>query len=318
MKIKKLYRQFPAYNKDYLQASNIHKVYYEESGNPKGKPVIVLHGGPGSKSKPKYRKFFNPKKWWVVMFDQRGCGKSKPLGEIKDNTTWDLVDDVEQLRKHLAIKKWGVFGGSWGSTLALAYAEKYPESVTELMLRGIWLCRKEDIDWLLVGKDLRRLFPDLWDWRVKNLNKLGIDVFNPLKGLYKKLFNGTKKEQKLATIIFENWEGQFLKVDQKPKLMKVEEVEDSDIASKRILLHYVVNNCFFKPNQLIKDINKLPKVPTAIIHGRYDIICPVDQAWKLQKVLPKAKFEIIPMSGHHSSEDGILSKLIECTDKFVL
>lgn len=315
--MKKPYPQFSSYNESFLKVSPNHEIYYEESGNPKGKPVIVFHGGPGSKSKPKYRRFFNPEKWRIVMFDQRGCGKSKPLGEVEENTTWDLVGDAERIRKHLKIDKWVVFGGSWGSTLGLIYAEKHPSAVRGLILRGIFLCRKRDIDWLMVGKELKRLFPDLWDWRVKNIKKLGIDINNPLKGLYQKLFEGDKKEQRLATTIFENWESQFLKVDQEPKLMKEKDVKETDIASKKILMHYVINNCFFKPNQLMEEIGKLPKVPTVIIHGRYDVICPIEQAWELHKALPKAKFEIIPASGHHSSEEGILSKLVEYTDKFV-
>lgn len=314
--MKKLFQQVPAYNEGYLKVSPTHEIYFEESGNPKGKSVIVFHGGPGSKSKPKYRKFFNPKKWRVVMFDQRGCGKSKPLGKIKDNTTWDLVEDAEKIRKHLGIEGWVVFGGSWGSTLGLAYSQKYPSVVTGMILRGIWLCRNKDIDWLLKGKELKNLFPDLWDWRVENLEKLGVNTSDLLNNLYSKLFSKDVKEQKLATIIFENWEGQFLKVDQEIKLMKIEEVKKADIASNRILMHYIVNNCFFKQNQLLNDIDKLPNVPTVIIHGRYDVICPVEQAWELHKVLPKARFEIIPASGHHSFEEGILSELVEETERF--
>lgn len=314
--MKKLYRQFPAYNKGFLKVSDIHQIYFEESGNPQGNPVIVIHGGPGSKSKPRFRKFFDPKKWRVVLFDQRGCGKSKPLGETKNNTTWDLINDIERIRKHLKVSKWVIFGGSWGSTLSLAYAKKHPTAIAGLILRSIWLCRKKDIRWLLIGKGLRIFFPDLWEWRVKSLEKLGIRVNNPLEQLHQKLFRGTKKEQKLATLIFQNWEGQFLKVDQKPKLMKENEVTEKHIAAKKILMHYVINDCFFKPNQLMKEINKLPKVPMVIIQGRYDVICPIDQAWRLYQALPHAKLEMVPAAGHHSSEPGIADKLIRYTDKF--
>ena len=312
----KLYKQYPAFRKDSLQVSEIHKIYFEESGNPKGKPVILFHGGPGSKSKPRHRRIFNPKKWRVIMFDQRGCGKSKPFGEIHDNTTWDLLEDTEKLRKHLKINKWAVYGASWGSTLAIAYAEKYPKVVSNLIVSSIWLCRKKDVDWLFNGECLRRMFPDLWEWRTSALKKLGLSSGYNSKILFNILKNGTEKEKKLVSAIFENWEGQFYKVKQSIKLIKAEDSRIKDIESNKVLMHYVVNNCFFKDNQLVKEAKKLPKVPTVIIQGRYDVVCPLDNAWDLKNAVLHSKLEIIPGVGHHSSERGTINKLIEYTDRY--
>ncbi len=312
----KLYKQFPAFKKGYLQVSDIHNIYFEESGNLKGKPVILFHGGPGSRSKPKHRRFFNPKKWRVIMFDQRGCGKSKPFGEIGENTAWDLIEDAEKIKSHLKIKKWAVYGASWGSTLAIAYAEKYPEVVTELMVSSIWLCRRKDNDWLFYGEGLRRHFPDLWDWRTMALKKLGLPAGFDSKKLFDILINGTEKQKKLVSAVFENWESQFYKVKQPVKLIESEDSKEEDITSNTILLHYLVNNCFFKENQLIKDASKLPKVRIVIIHGRYDVVCPVDNAWNLKKAIPHASLEIIPGAGHHRSERGMKDKIVEYTDKY--
>ncbi|MFC1600621.1 prolyl aminopeptidase [Patescibacteria group bacterium] len=312
----KLYKQYTANKKGFLQVSDVHKIYFEESGNPKGKPVIVLHGGPGSRCKPKYRRYFNPRKWRVVMFDQRGCGKSKPLGEIEDNTTWDLVDDIEKLRKYLKISKWLVFGGSWGSTLGLAYAEKYPSVVTGMILRGIWLCRKKDIEWLFGGEALRRLFPDLWERRAGAIKKLGAHDKNSMKILFGMLKGDREKDKKYVSAVFENWEGQFSKVGKAIRLFKQNEMTEREVVSNKMLMHYVLNNCFLQEDQLIKNAKKLPKVPMVIIHGRYDVVCPLDNAWDLKKAIPHATLEIVPGAGHHSSEKGIRDKLIEYADKF--
>lgn len=312
----KPYKQYPAYNKGYLPVSSIHKIYFEESGNPKGKPVIIFHGGPGGRSKPKHRKFFNPNKWHVIAFDQRGCGKSKPFGEVRENTTWDLLDDAEKIRRHLKIKKWTVYGASWGSTLAIVYAQMYPHVVTELIVNSIWLCRKIDIEWLYAGEELKRLFPDLWEWRISALKKVGVKEGVNFNVLFKKLNSGTDREKKLVSAIFENWEGQFYKIKQSVNIIRSEDPKGKDILSNKILLHYLLNNCFLKENQLIKNAYKLPKVPTVIIHGRYDVVCPLDNAWDLKKAIPHSQLETIPGAGHYSSEKGTIDKIIEYTDLF--
>lgn len=312
----KLYKQYLAYRKCHLQVSSIHKIYFEEAGNPMGKPVVVLHGGPGSRSKPKYRRFFNPGKWRVIMFDQRGCGKSKPSGEIKNNTTTDLVEDTEKIRKYLKIKKWTVFGGSWGSTLGLAYIEKYPNTVSDIILRGIWLCRKKDIDWLMNGECIKRLFPDLWEWRVNAYKKLGIKEQNDFKALFQKLDSGTDKEKKMTVAIFENWEGQFSKIGKLARLVNPDNSDEKEKFANKILMHYIINNFFLKENELIENAYKFPKVPTVIIHGRYDVICPLDNAWELKKAIPHTEFKIVQLAGHNSSEKGTIDKIIEYTDKF--
>lgn len=314
--MRKLYRLFPVRKEGYLKVSDLHRIYFQESGTPKGKPVILLHGGPGSKSKPEHRKYFNPKKWRVIQFDQRGCGKSQPSGEIKENTTWDLVEDIEKLRGHLEIKKWVVYGGSWGSTLALAYSETYPKVVDKIILFSIWLCRKKDIDWLVSGDELRRLFPELHEKREHALRNLDIAPNNIIGGLHEKLFKGTKKEQKMTSMILENWEGQFYKVKQGLKLIKHEDVTDEMISNDRISMHYLINNCFFEENQLLNNTSKIKYIKTAIVHGRYDVVCPLEQAWELHKRLPNSVLEIAIASGHHSNEPNTADKIIKFTDKF--
>jgi len=315
--MRKLYRLFPIRKEGYLKVSDLHSIYFLESGNPKGKPVILIHGGPGSKSKPEHKKFFNPKKWRVIQFDHRGCGKSRPKGEIKENTTWDLVEDIEKLRKHLKIEKWIVYGGSWGSTLALAYSETYPKVVEKIILFSVWLCRKKDVDWLVNGDELKRLFPDLYEKREETLKKLKIAQNSISTGLHEKLFKGTKREQKLVSMILENWEGQFYGVGQRVKLINRGEVTAEMTLNDRILVHYLVNNCFFEENQLLNNVSEIKNIKTVIIHGRYDVVCPFEQAWELHKRLPNSILEIAPASGHHSNEPYMADRIVKYTDKFV-
>lgn len=312
----KLYEEFQAFNEGYLKVSDLHEIYYEEAGNPHGIPVVVLHGGPGSHCKPKYRQFFNPEKYRVIMFDQRGCGKSIPSGELRENTTQDLVSDIEKLRNHLNISSWMVYGGSWGSTLALVYAETYPSSVKALHLRGIWLCSKQDIDWFIFGNELKRFFTDLWDQRLRVIKELGLENINLLEGLYVKITRGSLTEQQQASLIIENWEGNLLNVGQDIILRKAEEITEYEVIANRILIHYLINNCFLSENQILNNIMKLPKVPSVIIQGRYDMICPFEQAYELHKALPYAVFEIVQNAGHHSTEPGIEEKIVEYTNKF--
>lgn len=318
--MKKSYQQPKLISRGYLQVSQLHKIYYEESGNPQGQPVIHLHGGPGSRSKPKHKKYFNPKKYHLITFDQRGCGRSTPRGELKENNTLNLIEDIEKLRHHFKIKKWLVFGGSWGSTLALAYAEKYPSSVSHIFITSIFLARQKDMDWIFYGQSIKNILPDLWQWRQAAQKKLGLkNDHNLYKQIYKILTAGKLTDKKLATLaFFDNWEGQFFAVNQEIDLKGIKDVQKEDIKDATIFMHYAVNNFWLKENQLLNKINRLPRVPIVIIHGRYDIDCPLIQAWELSQAIGKKKhtFEIIPAAGHHMSAKG-LDRIIFHTNRLI-
>jgi len=309
----KLYPTSKPFNSGYLQVSKLHKIYYEEVGNPKGKPILFLHGGPGTGTKPKYRKLFNPRKYRAILFSQRGCPKSEPLGEIRENTTWDLVDDIEKLRKHLGIDKWIIFAGSWGSTLGLAYAESHPKHVSGLILRGIWLNRQKDTDWYF-KEGSNRVFPDFWEETQEYMKKYKSK--DPIDLLYKKLTKETKKEQIEATIVTYNFEMNISTLLPLNQIYTKNNIKEEDIAGSRILMHYVKNKAFLTEDQLIKNAHKLKNIPMVLIHGRYDMIAPLDNAWALHKALPHSKLEIVEAAGHHSSEEGLMKKMIEYADKF--
>ncbi len=309
-----LYPEIDTYNNFLLKVSDLHEIYVEEAGNPKGKPVIYLHGGPGSKIKPKYRQFFNPEKYRIILFDQRGCGRSTPYGEIKENTTWELVEDMEKIREHLEIEKWMVFGGSWGSTLALAYAEKYSDRVTELFLRGVFTLRKEEVDWLCNGGP-RQIFPDTYEKLINIIpEKERSDL---LSAFYHRIFSTNEQTSLEASKHFAYWDDKLMKLIVDDEDITNDGVDANFIGSQQIAFHYFKNYGFLEEGQLIRDATKLKDIPGVIIQGRYDMITPMKTAWDLHKVWKKADFEIIPNAGHHSSEEGILEKIIEYTDKFV-
>lgn len=308
-----LYPEIDAYNNFFLKVSDLHEIYIEEAGNPNGKPVIYLHGGPGSKIKPKYRQFFNPKKYRVILFDQRGCGKSTPFGEIKENTTWDLVDDMEKIRKHLEIENWMVFGGSWGSTLALAYSEKYPERVSELFLRGVFTLRKEEVDWLC-NAGPRQIFPDAYEKLVSIIPEN--ERNDLLSAFYDRIFSADKQISQEAIIHFTYWDDKLMKLVVEDKDIIKDGVDANFISSQQIGFHYFKNYGFFEEGQLLRDAVRLKGIPGVIIQGRYDMLTPMKTAWELYKIWQTADFELIPDAGHHSSETGILEKIIEYTDKF--
>lgn len=299
------------FNKGFLRVSLIHEIYFEESGNPHGIPVLHIHGGPGARSKPRYRQLYNPEKYRIILFDQRGCGRSKPAGEIKDNTIRDLVEDIEKLREYLEIDKWTLHAPSWGSTLGLAYAEKYPECVKTIVLRGVWLCRKVDIDWLYGGEALRRIFPDLWDQRIATAKDLKIDPENFISGAYEKLISGTHEDQCKVCEILGNWENQFDEMNKEIKYLKADDIDENLILSNRILLHYMKNYAFLEENEILEKCDVLKDIPIYIVHGRYDMVCPVDQAYLLHKALPKSKIKIVSGNGHHGTEPGILEEIVK-------
>lgn len=312
--MKEMYPEIEPYSTGFLKVSDIHTIYFEEVGNPKGKPVVFLHGGPGGGVVPDHRRYFNPEKWRVILFDQRGCGHSTPRAELKDNTTWDLVEDIERLRTHLSISRWAVFGGSWGSTLALTYAIKYPLSCTELFLRGIFLLRKKEIDWFY-QEGCSKIYPDAWEGFVKPIPKEERNDF--IKAYHKRLTSEDANIRKEAAHAWSIWEGSTSKlVPDNETIAHFSQDEFAD-AFARIECHYFINKGFFEEdNYILNNIDKIRHIPTVIVQGRYDVVCPAESAWDLYRAFPEAKFHLISDAGHSLSEKGITAALINATDNY--
>jgi proline iminopeptidase len=310
-----MYPEIAAYNSRFLNVSELHTLYYEEAGNPSGKPVVFLHGGPGGGLMDNYRRYFNPAKWRIVLFDQRGCGKSTPFAELKENSTWDLVADMEKLRKHLGIEQWAVFGGSWGSTLGLTYAITHPTSCLELFLRGIFLLRKKEIDWFY-QEGCSKFFPDLWEAYIKPIPEH--ERHDLVAAYYRRLTSSDAAVRKEAAMAWSTWEGSTLKLLPDPVTSEKFGQDEFADAFARIECHYFTHKGFFsEDNFLLNHIDRIRSLKTVIVHGRYDMICPVENAWDLHRAFPEAELHIIPDAGHSLSEAGITSKLIEYTDKWV-
>jgi proline iminopeptidase len=298
----------------FLEVSGGHKIYWEESGNPDGKPIIFLHGGPGGGTDPGQREFFDPQAYRIILVDQRGCGKSTPHAKLENNTTWDLVADIEVLRKHLGILKWVVFGGSWGSTLALAYSIKHPEQVKALVLRGIFLCRREELEWFYQG-GAHHLFPDPWDKYLEPIP--AAERGDLMAAYYKRLTSADESVRLHCAKVWSIWEASTSKLRYDPNLVAKYEDDHTALAFARIECHYFVNGAFFETdNWLLENAGRLKNIPIRIAHGRYDVVCPVKNAWELKKVAPHAQLEIIPDAGHAASEIGITDALIRFTDEF--
>lgn len=309
-----LYPPIEPYNTGMLKVDDTHTLYYEEVGNPEGTPVVFLHGGPGGGCIDDYRRYFNPKKWRVVLFDQRGCGRSLPFSELKDNTTWHSVEDIEKLRGMLGIEKWSVFGGSWGSTLALAYSITHPSSVEALFLRGIFMVRPKEIKWFY-QEGASRIFPDAWEKYVAPipLEERGdfVDAF------HKRLTSDNPETRKEAAVAWATWEGSTSKLI--PSKRMAESYGDDHFADAfaRIECHYFFHNCWFESNTWILDnIDKIKHIPAFIVHGRYDVVCCVENAWELHKAWPGSELKIVEDAGHSLSEEGITNWIIGKTDSF--
>lgn len=298
----------------FLPVSSKHTLYWEECGNPKGLPVVFLHGGPGSGTEAGHRSYFDPSLYRIILFDQRGCGKSVPHSELEDNTTWDLVADLEKLRVFLKVEQWVVFGGSWGSTLALAYAETHPKHVIGLILRGIFLGRKKEIHWFYQF-GAHHLFPDAFEKYLEPIP--AAERNNLLQAYYKRLCSPDALVRKTAAIAWATWEGALLRLVPDPLILAafIEDVHADAVA--RVECHYFVNNCFFNTdNYLLEHVHKVRGIPAVIIHGRYDVVCPLENAWELHKAWPEAELEIISAAGHSASEPGITDALIRATNRF--
>lgn len=311
------YQMYPAlepYRTSRLKVSDLHTLYYEESGNPNGQPIVFIHGGPGGGTSPEQRRFFDPKHYRIILFDQRGCGKSTPHAELRENTTWDLVADMERLRTELKIESWILFGGSWGSTLALAYAETHPARVRGLILRGIFLCRDRDLKWFYqYGASL--IFPDEWE-AYQNFIPVG-EREDFIPAYYRRLTGEDSGVRLAAAKIWSGWEASTSKLLRDRQFIDHYVEDDFATAFARIEAHYFVNKCFFRTdNQLLEDAYKLSGIPTHIIHGRYDMVCPMDNAWELKKRLPHAELVIVPDNGHSAFEAGITRELVIATERF--
>ncbi|NNH72402.1 prolyl aminopeptidase [Nocardia uniformis] len=301
-----------------LDVGDGQRIYWEESGNPNGKPVVFLHGGPGGGTAAFHRQFFDPQAYRIVLFDQRGCGQSTPHiadgAGLEANTTWHLIADIEALRAHLGIDRWQVFGGSWGSTLALAYAQKYPERVTELVLRGIFLLRRKEIDWYYNGA-AGNLYPDEWEKFLAPVPEHQRD--SDLVQVYHQLLHSPDKEAATAAAIaWSVWEGSTSSL--LPQADRVAETADPRfaLAFAQIENHYFNNGGFLDDGQLLRDIDRIADIPGVIVQGRHDVVCPAVSAWDLHKAWHNSQLHIVSDSGHAASEPGIIHHLVEATDKF--
>jgi proline iminopeptidase len=309
-----MYPDIEPYRTGHLAVGSGHTIYFEESGNPDGQPALFLHGGPGGGSQPSQRRFFDPAHYRIILFDQRGCGRSTPYASLVDNTTWHLVSDIEALRAHLGIKRWLVLGGSWGSTLALAYAQTHPDQVSHLVLRGIFLLRKWEIDWFYQsGADA--IYPDAFE---NYLAPIPPEERGDLLHAYYRRLTGTDEQaQILAARAWSRWEGATLSLLPDPDREARFGEDTYALAFARIESHYFVNRGFFRQDdQLLVDAHRLRAIPGVIVQGRYDVVTPLRSAFDLHKAWPEAKFEIIPDAGHATSEPGIIDALVRAADSF--
>jgi proline iminopeptidase len=312
--LRSLYPDIQPFDSGTLSVSSLHTLYYEESGNPHGKPVVFLHGGPGGGTNPKCRRFFDPAIYRIVLFDQRGCGKSTPHAELTDNTTWDLVADIERMRTHLSIDRWQVFGGSWGSTLALAYAQTHPDKVTELVLRGIFLLRRSELEWFY-QQGCNALYADAWETYRDAIPE--VERADMMSAYYRRLTSPDAATRIAAARAWSVWEGatSFLWQDRTHIASSGE--NEFALAFARIECHYFVNGGFLEhDNQLLRNVERIRDIPAIIVQGRYDVVCPMRSAWDLHRAWPEADLKIVQDAGHSAFEPGIMHELLEATDRF--
>ncbi|HEY7985551.1 MAG TPA: prolyl aminopeptidase [Methylophilaceae bacterium] len=305
-----LFPELEPYRTGFLAVSGTHSIYFEECGNPAGMPVVVLHGGPGSGCNPGQRRYFDPVYYRIILFDQRGCGRSLPPGSIEDNTTQHLADDMERLREHLNIQQWLIFGGSWGSTLALFYASIYKERVKGLLLRGIFLASPAEINWFLY--DVRQFFPDAWEEFVAPLSAAERGMV--LDAYSQRIFGVQQAEAIAAAKRWNAFESAIMRLIPDPPSSASNEMI---VARLRVHLHYLMNDCFL-PQPLLDQVDKLRQIPTIVVHGRYDMVCPVQTAFALHRAWPEAEFHIVADAGHAAVEPGTQAALIAATERFKL
>ncbi|MEY4575958.1 MAG: proline iminopeptidase [Pseudomonadota bacterium] len=298
-----------------LRVDSLHEIYFEQYGNPNGKPALFVHGGPGGGTTPAQARFWDPTRYRIVLFDQRGCGRSTPHASLERNTTWDLVSDMEALRTHLGIARWQVFGGSWGSTLALAYAERHPERVTELVLRGIFTLRKRELDWFYQEGGASRIFPDAWEAYVAPIPPE--ERADMMQAYYKRLTGSDTAVRVQAAKAWSLWEAVTSTLRPSPEMKASMSKDDFALAFARIECHYFVNGGFFeRESQLLEDAQRIRHIPGVIVQGRYDIVCPMETAWALHRAWPEAELHVAQTSGHSAFEPEIVHHLIAATDRF--
>ncbi|GAB4470089.1 MAG: prolyl aminopeptidase [Elainellaceae cyanobacterium] len=312
--MRELYPPLDPYTSSTLQVSDLHTIYYEEAGNPQGKPVIFLHGGPGGGITPSYRQFFDPEKWRIVLFDQRGCGRSTPHAELRENTTWDLVSDIETIRAHLGIDRWVVFGGSWGSTLSLAYSQTHPDRCKGLILRGIFMLRRKELLWFY-QEGCSYIYPDAWEEYLKPIPPE--ERHDLITAYYKRLTSDDPAVRLAAARAWSVWEASTSKLLPDANLKeRFAEAEFAD-AFARIECHYFVNKGFFEQDdQLLQNVDRIRHIPGVIVQGRYDVVCPPVSAWELHRAWPEAELILVPDAGHSMNEPGIRTALLEAGDRF--
>ena len=312
--LRSLYPELEPYDSGMLPVSDLHTLYYEQSGNPAGKPVVFVHGGPGGGTNPRCRCFFDPRAYRIVLFDQRGCGRSTPHAELQENTTWDLVADMERLREHLGIVRWQVFGGSWGSTLALAYAQRHPERVTEMILRGIFLLRRQELEWFYQhGGDM--LYPDAWETYLQAIPE--VERGDLISAYHRRLTSPDRAVRVAAARAWSVWEGSTSFLWQDRAHMESNAEDDFALAFARIECHYFVHGGFFDhDDQLLRHVDRIRRIPAVIVQGRYDVVCPLRSAWDLHRAWPEADLRIVQDAGHSAFEPGNVHELIEATDRF--
>jgi proline iminopeptidase len=309
-----LYPPIEPFGTERFRVSDLHELHLEQSGRPDGQPVVFLHGGPGAATTPKHRQFFDPDTYRIVLFDQRGCGRSTPAAALEENTTWDLVEDVEKIRVHLGIERWVVFGGSWGSTLALAYAEAHPDRVTALVLRGIFLLRPHELRWFY-QEGANFVFPDVWESFLAPIPQH--ERADLLHAYYRRLTGDDTEVRGAAGRAWANWEASTITL--LPDMEMIAEFGGPAAADNlaRIESHYFVHGGFFsQPDQLLDGVPSIRHIPAVIVQGRYDMCCPMTSAWDLHRAWPEAAFEVVPDAGHAAFEPGIADRLIEATDRF--
>ena len=317
-----LFPEISQTTQNWLKVDDLHQMYYEECGNKNGSPVVFLHGGPGSGCNATQRRFFDPTHYRIILLDQRGCGRSTPQGETNNNTTDNLVDDIEQLRLHLGIAKWHVFGGSWGSTLALAYAIKYPQKVISLVLRGIFLSRASELAWFL--GDMAHFYPDVWQTLISYLP--ANEQQDVLTAYAKRIFSEDAQINSAAAMQWNAFESAIMRLKpvesdnaSAPVTKTAQEIQNerlSEVARARVQIHYIQHNCFVDGEQMLKQVANLAHIPTTIVQGRYDMVCPPQTAWALHQAMPHAKFEMIADAGHSAMEIGVTGALVAATERF--
>jgi proline iminopeptidase len=312
--MRELYPPIEPFDRGFLKVSDLHTIYHEQVGNRDGKKALFLHGGPGGGLDEDYRRYFHPDRWHLTLFDQRGSGKSTPHAELRENTTWDLVGDIERLRVHLGIDRWTVFGGSWGSTLALAYAETHPDRCAGLILRGIFLLRRKELLWFYQD-GASALFPEAWDEYLRPIPE--VERGDMMSAYHRRLTSPDPAVRAAAARAWSIWEGSTSRLHPDPDLVEKYGGGEFADAFARIECHYFVNGAFLHSDaQLLDDVARIAHLPGVIVQGRYDVVCPAVSAWELHKRWPGSRLVLVPDAGHSIKEPGILSALVDATDAF--